>query len=68
MKKFWIIWQPGYRPNPSYQHETLHSAEVECERLVREFGGSFYIMEAVGGAKRNDVVPIKFDGSDGEPF
>ena len=61
VKKFYIIWKPGSNPNPSYEHQDLYSAEQECERLARVYGGSYFIMESVGGAKRNDVVPILFD-------
>jgi len=68
MKKFWIIWKEGCNPNPTYKHEDLYAAEVESERLAREHGGTYFIMESVGGAKRNDAIPIFFDGSEREPF
>ena len=71
MKKFWIIWKEGCNPNPSYKHDSLYDAEVECERLARIYCGRYYIMEAVGGAEKNDITRIVIDrvpGDKNAPF
>jgi hypothetical protein len=54
--KFWMVWCPQGR-QPTHQHATLDSAESEAQRLARDTGSSFIVLEAVT-AFRKTPPPI----------
>lgn len=73
-KRFWLIWSPQGVTPPSRRHDTPDSAQKEAERLAREAPGKeFYVLAAVGCAKKIDVEWSKasdeaFEEPDGIPF
>jgi hypothetical protein len=72
MEKFWIVWSPqGARP-PSFRHATFEAAYGESKRLALQAPGSeFFVLEALGVAKKVQVEFHAFDGCpeiDGIPF
>ncbi len=55
MNKFWMVYNPQGRA-PTYQHEEYQPAKAEAERLASLNAGSqFFVLEAVGVAKKVDV-------------
>ena len=65
--KFWLVWSPqGDRP-PSYRHASYDDAKNEARRLAALHPGKeFFVLEAVGGAKRVDVEWV--DITEQDPF
>lgn len=61
-KQFFMIWNPQGHP-PRYKHCSYASAEAEAKRLAAENEGqTFYVLVAVGKAKKVTVQYEKFDG------
>lgn len=50
---FYLVWREGTTPH--YKHNTYQSAKAEAERLTREHGGTFHVLEHRASAKRIDV-------------
>lgn len=54
-EKIWVVYNPQGRA-PSYMHTSYESAKTEAKRLARiNPDQSFYVMESVGLARKNDV-------------
>ncbi len=51
---FYLVWREGTTPN--YKHQSYQSAKAEAERLAREHGGTFHVLEHRASASRVDVV------------
>lgn len=67
-KRFWVVMGPrGFSDNP-YRHCSEQLAYTEAERLCRQYGGTFFVLEAKGAATRNDVTVAKFDDAGEIPF
>jgi hypothetical protein len=53
--KFWMVYSPQGRA-PTYQHGTPNDAKKEAERLAAlSPGQQFFVLEAIGMAKKVDV-------------
>ncbi len=46
MKKFWIIFQPGFPSPPIVQFGTRLEAEMSAKQMAQTFNKIFIIMEA----------------------
>lgn len=57
---FWLVWKEGTTPN--YKHGSYKSAVAEAERLAREHGGTFHVLEHRATAVRIDVVVRQVEG------
>lgn len=51
--QFWMVWREG--TVPSFKHTSYQSAKTEAERLARENGGTFHVLEHRASARRVDV-------------
>ncbi len=60
-RAFWIVWSGARFGTPTVKHDTLASARAEAERLTRQHGGGFHVMQLVGTATRADVVWTEAD-------
>lgn len=52
--QFWLVWREGTAP--SFKHTSYQSAKNEAERLSRQHGGVFHVLEHRATACRIDVV------------
>jgi hypothetical protein len=64
--EFFLVWNENGYP-PKFQHETLHSATQEAERLARANRGQrFYILRALELRVVDDMKRVVL--GDGIPF
>ena len=57
--KFWAVWRETGGSPPAKKHETKQEAITEAQRLVRQTGGKYHILEVIGYAERMDL-PVKY--------
>lgn len=54
-RKIWLVFNPDGR-SPTFVHQSYESARDEAKRLARNVPDqTFYVMESVGKARRQDV-------------
>lgn len=58
---FWLVWREDGRA-PTVKHATQIAALREAERLAREAGGSFHVLESV--ATMSQVVSVRREHHD----
>lgn len=58
-KKTWAIWREKGGSGPNYRHDSFESAKAEAERLARETGYSFLVLEVIGVVKPV-YVPVEY--------
>jgi hypothetical protein len=68
-QKFWVVMNDG-RGLALYpmRHLSEASAFTEAERLTRQNGGKFFVLEAKGACAKVDVQTARFTDDDGIPF
>lgn len=54
-RPFWLVWSPTGMSPPSHRHTSYESAKTEAQRLANTTRGEFFVLEAVGVARRVDV-------------
>lgn len=54
MNKFWAVWRDSGGACPNKRHAEKQDAINEAERLVRQTGERYYILEVIG-----EVVPTQ---------
>jgi len=47
-EKFWAVWRKTGGGAPQKRHETKEDAIKEAERLVKQTGEDYYILEVTG--------------------
>lgn len=52
---FWLVWCVG-GGNPTYKHRSEQSARTEAERLARNTGKAFAVLQCVGMCERPENV------------
>ena len=68
-KKFWIVVSEARGPASwPCKHLTESLAFHEAERLARNNGGKFFVMEAKGAAAKVEIQTARFDDNDDIPF
>jgi len=64
-KKFWAVWRETGGAPPSRRHETKEVAIKEAERLTRQTGESYYILEVIGKVAPA-YAPVEYQEINGE--
>jgi hypothetical protein len=58
--KFWLVYSPSGMHAPRYRHGSKEQAEIEAKRLASQNGGDFFVLEAVGVARRIEATYAPF--------
>jgi hypothetical protein len=65
--RFWFCFRVGGGA-PTYRHESEESARIEAERLVRVYGGTVLVLEAIAEVRRIDVQWTNFEKKEQQPW
>jgi hypothetical protein len=66
--KFWVVMGTGGLSHSPFKHYSEDAACKEAERLARNCGGTFFVLESKAAAARVDVKIERFDESGEIPF
>lgn len=64
MDRFWMVWNPNNRSNPSFKHSTENSAIQEATRLASSNPGEQFIVLAAVAVASNVAVKVERIGED----
>ena len=67
-RKFWVVMGTMGLSHSPYRHLSEQAAFTEAERLSRQHGGTFFVLEAKGASARIDVKSERFNDSEEIPF
>lgn len=67
MQKFWAVWRASGGAAPTKRHGTFQEAKAEAERLCRQAGELYYVLEVVGAVMVKDQ-PTDYVSLQENPF
>ncbi|MGL5935210.1 MAG: hypothetical protein ACRCZI_06260 [Cetobacterium sp.] len=56
--KFWIVWSPESTYPPRVKYTSIKVAQQVSNSMAEKHGGTFYVMEFVGGSSTQKVSEI----------
>jgi hypothetical protein len=53
--QFWYIYNPNKRLFPKKKYRILAEAISDAETMSKSFGGTFFVLQCIGGFRQTDV-------------